>query len=1702
MIIRNTRWLRAIAVFCLFTLLTNLAAPTVAWALTAGPTAPEATSFEPVDTTDMVNLATGDFTYNIPLLEVPGPEGGYPLSLSYHSGIMPDEEASWVGLGWTLNPGSITRTINGYPDDHHNATQTDRFYWEGGERDTYTIGISVGAIHGPKFTAGVQYSEDTFQGKGIGGYLGVSVSVGKYAGVGGRIGVSPYGSTYASVNIREKYLNEKFSKATGGQLPIDIGANVGVSTNFESISASAGVGVSTGMLGQTVSLVGMSISSSGKGSISMMGTSINRINNSKINKISSSSSGFNVEIPVLPVVSITLGHRHERYWIDESEDIATNGVLYYPNNDEGSNINFDETAFDSYDLFDPAYVLAKPEKELGGTYPAYDQYNVNGQGIGGSIKPYLYAQYLTRQNIKDGDTYTVKHYHNSSLRSSSQKTDFRFVNDFSNKIRYNTSWDVEYNEDPNTLTPLSLNGSALEPETGEFVDYVLPGSQSINWFTNKEILNGLAKSQGFINCTAPGFVRPDDDQIGGIMITNTSGVTYHYALPVYAFGEYSKSENTTSTVESYNELRKPEKYAYTWYLTAVTGVDYVDRDLSGEMKGKVNEGDWGYWVSFEYGKWAENYRWRSPAEGFHMDIDNKFQFFSFGKKEIYYLDAIKTQTHTALFVKSSRKDGKSIISQDNGRFRGEGYEREYIGHHPITGHIEKLTPLKPISLLKLDHVYLLKNDVLKSLTANEELRDKNTVYNNIVSGISKFRYYSKDFDRTEDQGEYQEQIHFGKNILDDNDLVNIKEDLNKGCIRRIDLLTDYSLCSETPNTFYSASDKQNNYNEDEKGDGKLTLKSLQFRGQEAIATIPAMHFEYGDNPKYKKDAYDLWNMYKSDYRDTGNENLDRTVTKTSSQHVDAWSLSEVFTSLGAKVEVTYESDSYSKSILHSNHPLNIDSFEKLSGDRVKVLLSNTSNYQLNEFFVLNEEVDIFYAYNVWELIYSSDLENPPQENIYDRASRISGLIKEIGSNYLEIESPSLVHWLFFDYVREGEREVRHTPRGGNISSRNLKKTLGGGLRVKKISITEPITERKYITSYDYTIPGSGISSGVTSYEPGIFDLINNNVSYIEEYKKLLYESFSNLLINSREVPPPNVMYEYVTVKDYVVYDGQEEILPQYIEYNFEVFEEGMLHYIADITKTHATGKTNELGSGFVQSKNISLKNYTSRVGQLNRVVYYNKNHEKVSETRNEYLHDQVLINKEDYVGGAKNVNYLNDWADEYDNHLSVYANQGVIEEVFGNIKLVQRGTTNSSIYDIRGVISRREEYPAIQTGITQINYQTGVKTTSRTLAFDMYAGTPTKTLTTDGYGNQFLSVTKHAYKDYPEMGVKIPGQNRKNMLSQTSASYTFKGASEDWNQLIGASIQTWNKQWQYRDLDGSLVTNHPDIWRKHRTYTWQSNEVNPDGTYIGVTAFDAWNAGTEPNNPHWQKNSEITLFDRYSHALEAKDLNGNYAASKMGDKESMVYASASNARYTEFAYSGAEDVANTQGYFGGEVHKGGGQIVEDAAIAHTGEYHLSVPAGSKGFVFKLSDPDVTRTYRLSVWTNQLQGRLYYSTDGGQTLQKSPAPVSTKKSGNWYLLNYDIQLEPSVTSLEVGCFAEGVAVGFDDFRFHPIDASMQSFVYDPITGQVTYILNPHNLYTRFEYDAAGRLKRTYQESLKYQGEKKVSEHDYHYAREQE
>ena len=149
--------------------------PPKAIAGTGGPAQPEFTTFEPVGTNDMVNEFTGSFTWNLPVIEIPGPNGsGYAMSLSYHSGTSPDAPASWVGYGWTFNPGSIVRNVRGFPDDFRKDIVTQ--YNKSPKNQTGTIGV-YGEVEVMSFgfSANAALRYNTFKGYGYSAGLGLSV---------------------------------------------------------------------------------------------------------------------------------------------------------------------------------------------------------------------------------------------------------------------------------------------------------------------------------------------------------------------------------------------------------------------------------------------------------------------------------------------------------------------------------------------------------------------------------------------------------------------------------------------------------------------------------------------------------------------------------------------------------------------------------------------------------------------------------------------------------------------------------------------------------------------------------------------------------------------------------------------------------------------------------------------------------------------------------------------------------------------------------------------------------------------------------------------------------------------------------------------------------------------------------------------------------------------------------------------------------------------------------------------------------------------------------------------------------------------------------------------------------------------------------------------------------------------------------------
>lgn len=167
----------------------NLLQPLGAYALTSGPSQPEVQSFQPIGESDMVDMLSGDFKYNIPLMDV----DGYPVNLNYQSGVGMEDEASWVGLGWNLNVGSINRQVRGVADDFAgDVMKTDHFV-----KPKITVGGKISAkmeFRGRygKLVNGNSVTVDSSVVKGprISGTLSLGVFNDNYTGIGAEIGAN------------------------------------------------------------------------------------------------------------------------------------------------------------------------------------------------------------------------------------------------------------------------------------------------------------------------------------------------------------------------------------------------------------------------------------------------------------------------------------------------------------------------------------------------------------------------------------------------------------------------------------------------------------------------------------------------------------------------------------------------------------------------------------------------------------------------------------------------------------------------------------------------------------------------------------------------------------------------------------------------------------------------------------------------------------------------------------------------------------------------------------------------------------------------------------------------------------------------------------------------------------------------------------------------------------------------------------------------------------------------------------------------------------------------------------------------------------------------------------------------------------------------------------------------------------------------
>lgn len=544
--------------------------------------------------------------------------------------------------------------------------------------------------------------------------------------------------------------------------------------------------------------------------------------------------------------------------------------------------------------------------------PDYDQYQVVGYGMDGIIKPRL-LEYTTITH-EDPDLLEM---------NNSKKPGFTYEGDFFDTLNFRYA-DWSYGTFENYISgggsdlylPTTAIGSPSSTQDYEGSGYNdqnhfqsknqnrLRTQKYIEYFTNEEIydhnygngttliINGFMEyATGVTRNPANGF---EDDEIGAFRITDESGFTYHYSLPVYVnsttkgtydlkydYTPYDYSNQVDTIKDStyldpsstYHgeyiiqndsnrrtwEVHSEKSYASEWSLTGITGPDFDDYNDNGI----IDENDRGYWVKFHYTKYDFVSRTpylghmrmftgiylsdEEPNELLHSQHEGKLSqcvaVFSTTEMEVSRMDSIETATHFLIADRFSRDDAREAIN-----------DYDYKG----TGGSQSSNYLQGISQIRI----------------KEKSRDS------VISRVKFIQDYS-----------LARGYHSNKN----------------------NSLTSYS------DKYSSAIDVQSNvsFNSSCTNCGKLTLKEIETYGTQNMKTQPDYEFDYhisdtAYNPHFNTTRQDYWGNYK-------NRNDLNGLSGYTSNHQDAkaWSLVSGTSPMGGKIEIEYESDTYEKVLSES-----------------------------------------------------------------------------------------------------------------------------------------------------------------------------------------------------------------------------------------------------------------------------------------------------------------------------------------------------------------------------------------------------------------------------------------------------------------------------------------------------------------------------------------------------------------------------------------------------------------------------------------------------------------------------------------------------------------------------------------------------------------------------------------------------------------
>lgn len=910
-----------------------------------GPSQPEMSTFKSIGVNNLVNTFTGDFNYNIPLLDVEG----YPVNLFYNAGISPEQEASWVGLGWNLNPGNINRNMRGIPDDFDG---TDTLIQKQNMRPNKTWGVNVEAdIEALGIKAGnFNFTPSVGVGVSFNNYLGPALDF----NLGGSTGIKTASSASSEKNPQFGVnLGVDLNSRTG--LTLSLNPSLTARSQMQNGSTSFGIGLNTSYnsrSGLKALTINEQVSFNANQEYIDKNLNFRDDNNGRINENLFSTTISFVKPSYVPAIRMPLtnsaysGHLQfgggifggavdieTEVYLQQSKvapkDIIQYkpmvGYLYYQNATANSNMVMDMTRFNDQEVTPNTPVISVPQY-------TYDVFSIQGEGTGGSIRAYRNELGYVRDNYtksKDesfslgGDIDPPGHFgaNFNTITTPSTIGDWETGNTLRNTIGFknaNGTAENVYFRNPGEMSV--VNTQQLNAIGGtDLVRFKIGGSAAnAVVYPTLERFNSLLQKNGTNNVSIyPSLVqRSKRSQVTSFLTADQARIAGLDTL-IKSYNEYILLDNNNNLL--YDSMPRVGSYRKGHHLSEIDVTESNGkRYIYGIPVYNVTQEDFTFSVTGANNPDADKVnvdttdKWMDPAQSGLLNNNSSVE--GYAQETI-----IPPYAHSFLLSGLLSPDyvdvtGNGITPDDIGTAIKFNYTRikntsgwyDHQWRTPLTagdsahfnpGNHSETKDDKGIVSYGIRESWYLHSIESKNLIAIFHISNRNDGKCPIDStgGINGNDSSLKKLDRID---------LYNKSDLKANGLVKAKP------IKSVLFSYSYTLCEGSPDNFTAQ--------------GKLTLDSIYFIFNGQNRNVKNKYaFSYVDslgngNPNYRAVSSDRWGTYKpSNLNPAQLVNAyypyslqDSLIKSTIDQNAGAWCLKRILLPSGGQIEVNYESDDY------------------------------------------------------------------------------------------------------------------------------------------------------------------------------------------------------------------------------------------------------------------------------------------------------------------------------------------------------------------------------------------------------------------------------------------------------------------------------------------------------------------------------------------------------------------------------------------------------------------------------------------------------------------------------------------------------------------------------------------------------------------------------------------------------------------------